>query len=123
MLPDKSAPIQPIAVTVIGTGDGSTEPIAGAIGVTPGTQPNLVVTIVTPLAAILIRFANNYLTMLVGLVAAGMTSNIIPATDFLHLVYECAKLAIAGAGLGLLKDIVTVVSGLERTHPLSTGSV
>jgi hypothetical protein len=123
-MPDiKTEPIPPVAVTIIGTGDGAA-PITGTVAVTPGPQhANLVVTVVGPLMAIAIRFANTYLTILVGLVAAGMTSAIIPAPDFLHLVLECAKLSIAGAGVGLLKDLVTVFAKLEGKYPLATGSV
>jgi len=116
--------VLPMPVTVIGTGDGRVKPLDGVVATTPGAHtPNLLVNIVTPMMAIVVRFINAYLTTLVGLVAAGMTSNIIPATDFGHLVIECAKLSLAGAGLGLMKDCLTIFSGLERKFPLGTGSV
>lgn len=118
-----SGVLQAVPVTIIGT-MADTVPKTGTIATTPGAQqPNLVVTVITPLAAILIRFANSYLTMLVGLVTAGMASDIIPATDFVHLVGACAKLSLAGAGLGLLKDCVTIFGRLEQRFPLSSGSV
>lgn len=115
--------LPPVAVTVIGTKSDAI-PAPGTVAVTPKeTQPNLIVNVVTPLAAILIRFVNAYLTMLVGLVSAGMATNIIPAQDFGQLVLACAKLSVAGAGLGLLKDLVTVFGKLEQKFPLLTGSV
>lgn len=61
--------------------------------------------------------------MLVGLLSAGMTTNLIPSSDFIHLVFKCATLSLAGAALGLLKDIVTIFGKLEQKYPLGTGSV
>lgn len=123
-MPDeKLEPMQPVQVSIIGTGDGGAPLTTGTTASTPDHQPNLVVRVITPLTALIVRFVNTYLTTLVGLVAAGMTSNIIPATDFGHLVLACAKLSIAGAGLGALKDLLTIFSGLERKYPLATGSI
>lgn len=116
-----TAPVENLAVTIIGTGDGGAR--TGTVAVTPGLQPNLIVNVVGPLMAILVRFLNAYFTMLVGLVSAGMATNIIPAADFWHLVLKCAQLSIAGAGLGFLKDLVTVFGRLEAKYPLLTGSV
>lgn len=106
--------IEPVNALVIssGTGDGK------AVIETPDGHPNIVIQVVTPLAAILFRFANSFLTMLVSLVSAGMTTNIIPASDFYHLVMKCAILSVAGAGLGFLKDLVTIFSKLEQKFPL-----
>lgn len=114
---------QPIAVAVVGTGDGRAPMLAGATAVTPPHLPNLAILVVSPLLAIVIRFVNSYLTVLVGLVAAGMTSNVIPYTDFLDLVKQCAGLSIAGAGVGLLKDVLTIFTRLESKFPLATGNV
>ena len=119
----ESRPVEPMTVAVIGTGDGSKLP-TGAIATTQGEhEPNLIVQVISPLVAILVRSINTYITILVGLVAAGMTSNVIPASDFLHLVYKCAGLAVAGAAFGFLKDLVTVFGRLEQRFPLATGSV
>ena len=111
-----------INVALINTGDGETL-TSGMKARTVAGQPNLVLTVVTPLAAILIRFGNNYLTMLVGLISAGMISDVLPAMEFWSLVRACAQLSIAGAGLNALKDIVTIFGKLEGRFPLSTGSV
>ena len=117
-------PLPPVAVTIIGTGDGQVVPATGTIATTPGpSQPNLLVTVVTPLMAIVIRFVNVYVGMLVGLLGAAMTSNALPAPDFGHLVLKCASLAIGGAVVLSLKDVITVLGGLERKYPLLTGSV
>lgn len=119
--------LQPVAVTVIGQGavtGGSTPMETGLVATTPAAnQPNLLVTVISPLAAIGIRFVNTYLTVLAGLVAAGLTSEIIPHTDFIALVLRCAGLSVAGAGVGLLKDLVTIFGRLEHKFPLLTGNV
>lgn len=115
-------PIAPVAVTIIGTGDGGT-PMTGTTAVTPGNQPNLLVTVVTPIRAISIRFINAYLAILAGIVIGGMTTNIIPAKDFMDLLVKSAGLSIAGAVVGFLKDLVTVFGKLEQKYPLLTGNV
>lgn len=120
-------PLAPVKVTVIGQGDVSGGPapmITGTIATTPLThQPNLVAIVVSPLLAILIRFGNNYLTILVGLIGAAMVSDVIPYTDFVNLVTKCAGLSVAGAGFSALKDMVTIFGRLETKFPLLTGSV
>lgn len=119
----ESRPVEPVTVAIIGTGDGGKLP-NGSIATTEGThEPNLIVQVITPVMAILVRLVNTYITILVGLVAAGMTSNVIPAADFGHLVLKCAGLAVAGAAFGFLKDLVTVFGRLETKYPLLTGSV
>lgn len=123
----EEAPLPPVAVTVIGQGDVTGGPIpmkTGTVATTAAAhQPNLLVTVISPLAAIGIRFVNTYLTILVGLVAAGMTSDVIPHTDFIALVLKCAGLSVAGSSVGLLKDLVTVFGRLEQKFPLLTGNV
>ena len=117
------ATIEPTVVTVIGgTGDGS--PLTtGTVGTTPDHQPNLVVTVVTPIVAIAIRFLNSYVTTLIGLVTVGITTNALPAADFGHLVLRCATLSIAGPAVAFAKDLVTILGNLERKYPLATGSI
>lgn len=125
MPPEKMSdpqPIVPIEVTVIqGTGDRA--PLASGLISTPADQPNIVVNVISPLVAILIRFLNTYLTTLVGLISAGMVTDIIPATDFVALVIACGKLSFAGAGLDALKNLVTIFGKLEGKFPLLTGNV
>lgn len=113
----------PLKVTVIsGTGDGT--PIqTGTVGQTPDHQPNLVAVVVTPIAAITIRFINAYLSSLVGLVTGAGITGVIQASDFVHLVAKCAGLALAGPAVGLIKDLITVLTGLEKRYPLATGNV
>lgn len=121
----ESAPqaIPPVVVTVVGEPQDGSPLTTGTVGSTPDHQPNLVVQVVTPLVAILIRFTNLYLVTLLGLLAGGVTTGAIPASDFAHLVVKCAALSLAGPTLGLLKDAITILGGLEKKFPLLTGSV
>lgn len=119
-----TAAIEPVSVAIIGGTVPAGSPLTtGTTATTPDHQPNLVVTVITPIMALLIRALNVYVTAVVGLLAAAMTSNAITAPDFAHLLLKCAGLAIGGTVVMLLKDIVTVTSGLERKFPLATGSV
>lgn len=119
----QSRAVEPVVVSVIGTGDGSKLP-SGTVATTPGAhEPNIVVRVVTPILALAIRFVNVYIGSLVGILGAAMTSNIIPAHDFYHLLLKCAGLAVAGSVILLLKDIVTVFGGLEKRFPIASGSV
>lgn len=119
-----TAPIEPVAVTIIGTGDGSVPITSGTVATTPGKQQaNLAITVVSPLMALSVRFVHTYLGSVITLLTAGMTSSAIPAADFWHLVLRCASLAFAGAAILSMKDILTVLSGLEKKWPLMTGNV
>ena len=118
-----SRPVEPVVVTVIGTGDGSKLP-TGTVATTQGPhEPNIIVAVVPPIMAIAIRFANSYVTALVGLVTVGLTTTALPAHDFWHLVVKCASLALAGPGVALGKDLITVLGRLEQKYPLLSGSV
>lgn len=119
-----STQVQPITVAVVdGTGDGGAPIPSGTMLVTPDHQPNVIVKVVTPIVAVSIRFANAYLTALIGLVLAGSTTGAIPAKDFMDLVYKCAGLSLAGPCVALGKDLITILTGLEKRFPLATGSV
>jgi hypothetical protein len=112
--------VAPVPITIIGTGDGL---VTGTKATTPHDQPNIVVNVVQPLVALFFRFINVYIGNVVGLVTVGMTSNELPASDFGHLLLKCMGLAVAGAVVLSLKDIVTVTANLEQKYPLLTGSV
>ncbi len=119
----ESRPVEPVTVAVIGTGDGSRLP-TGTTATTPNPhEPNILVQVVSPLVAVSIRFINTFLTVLLGILTGAMATNVITAPDFLHLLYKCAGLSVAGAVVGLLKDLVTVFGRLEQKNPLLTGNV
>lgn len=126
----ESSEIPVVHTTVVGVGPTQPEHLpSGTVAVTPGpAQPNLVVNVVTPIVAVSVRFVNTFLTTLTGLVIAAMASNaagaeVIHASTFWHLVLDCATLSVASAGVGLLKDLVTIFGRLEGKYPLMTGNV
>lgn len=118
-----SRPVAPVVVSLIGTGDSSVLP-SGTKASTPGAhEPNIVVQVFNPVLAIGIRFVNVFLTSLLGILTGAMATDVIPARDFSHLVLKCAGLSVAGAVVGLIKDLITVFGRLEQKNPLLTGSV
>lgn len=119
----ESRPVDPMVVTVVGTGDGSRLP-SGTEAETPGShQPNLITLVVPPLLAVMIRAVNTFLSVWLGLVLGGMATDVIPATDFLELAGKCAGLTLAGVVIGVAKDFVTIFTKLEQKYPLLTGNV
>ncbi len=122
--PLKVEPVPPVAVTIIGTGDGHAPTLAGTIATTPGQQPNLIVNVVTPLVAITVRFCNAFCVAFVGaLTAGGLGQTVMPHGNLLDIIKPSVILALSLAGVGFLKDCATVFSGLEKKFPLASGSV
>ena len=125
-VPAASVVVPPVIATVIGSLADSV-PTTGTVAATPGAQqPNVVMNIVTPGVAILVRFVNGFLAQFLGLITAGMTpagSKLLQPLDFWHLVLTCAALSLPGAGYGLIKDLVTIFGKLEQKYPLATGSI
>jgi hypothetical protein len=117
--------LAPLQVSVIGL-TGPIPPGPVTIATPDPHQPNLVVTVIGPVLAIVIRFANTFLLQFSGLIAAGLTpvgGKLLYTSDFLHLALVCASLSLPGAGVGLIKDLVTVFGKLEGKYPLLTGSI
>ena len=92
----------------------------------PAPVGAIVVKVIPPAVALLVRFANTFLTTWLGLVGAAMTpagATVLKATDFAHLAATCASLSVAAAAVDLAKNLVTVFGKLEGKYPLLTGSV
>lgn len=121
----KMQAIAPVNVAVIsGTGDGGSPLTTGTMGTTPDHQPNIVIQVVTPIVAILVRFANDFCVSLAGSLTAGsLGTKYLPHTTVADMVQVSAFLAICIAGVGLVKNAATVFSGLEKKFPLASGSV
>lgn len=119
----ESRPVPQMRVALIGTGDGQGLP-SGTVAETPGAhQPNVAITVITPVVAILVRAINTFLTTLVGVITAEATTNVIPWSTFTDMVTKGALVALAPTALGLLKDCITIFGRLEQKFPLATGSV
>lgn len=130
MTDDKHMSMEPVTISIVGTGTGSGGGVAptpdGTIAKTPNGQPNLVVQVIGPVRAIMVRFVHLYLVTLSGLIAASFTPGgnaVLGAGDFQDMVWRCASLAIAAPGVGLIKDLITVFGRLEGKYPLATGSI
>lgn len=126
MVEKMSAPavMNPVTVSIIGgTGDGT---VMGTVAVTPHDQPNLVLNVVSPLVALVVRFGNVFATTLLGLLTAAISpagAKLLGAHDFGTLLFNCASLALAPACVDLLKNLVTIFGNLEHKYPLLTGSI
>jgi hypothetical protein len=98
----------------------------GMIAITPPGIPNLIITVISPVIALLVRFAFTFGTQFVGLLTAAMTPDggrLLNTGDFLHLLVTCASLSLPGAILDLAKNAVTLTKKLEGKYPLLTGSI
>ena len=123
-------PIEPLQVTIIGTGDAS-RLTTGMTATTEGAHmPNFVTVIVPPIVAVGVRAAYLFMFTLTGFLTIKMTpasSNAvltaIQAADFYHLVLAGASVSASAALFGLIKDVTTILSGLSAKFPLATGSV
>lgn len=88
---------------------------------TPIGHPDIVVTVITPLVAILIRAAKAYIQTLVGLLAAGglgMASSTLPAGDFAHTLKVCAGLSVASGVMSLLTNVSVLLTALGDKYPI-----
>lgn len=118
----QSRSLPPVTVTAVTTGDASR--LSDLVIETPGThQPNLIVQAIPPLLALAVRFAKTFGVAWLGIVTGAMSSTILPFTDFQDLAVKACGLSLAGAVVGLVKDLITVFGRLEQKYPLLTGNV
>lgn len=88
---------------------------------TPPGHPDVVVTVITPLVAILVRAAKAYLQTLLGLLSAGtlgMASNVLPAGDFVHTLKVCAGLSVASGVMSLLTNVSVLLTAIGDRFPI-----
>lgn len=109
---------EPKAKTAVVISDTATN--TGQMLQTPGDQPDIIVTVVTPIAAVLIRAAKAYLQTLVGLMTAagfGVTILTPHPGDFFATLQLCAGLSIAAGGMSLLTNILLLLTALGDKFP------
>lgn len=116
MMPSVQEPSTPTAVVVSGNAFKLGQTLQ-----TPHGQPDIVVTVITPLMAILIRAAKAYVQTLVGLLAAGglgIASSMLPAGDFMHTLKVCAGLSVASGVMSLLTNVSLLLTALGDKFPV-----
>ena len=120
---NKLVSMEPVHVTVVGgTGDGG---MSKQIIDTPAGQPTLIATFVPTATAILVRFIDTFLTVLLSVTGVGAITSIdavkalVPSHVALGSIFEEALFfAFVAASFGLLKDMAVIVSKLKRRFPL-----
>ncbi|MES2341707.1 MAG: hypothetical protein V4597_08515 [Pseudomonadota bacterium] len=126
----ESRPVEPIKVTVIGTGDASRLETGTKAQTAGAHMPDFVTVVIPPLAAVAVRFMylffftlSGFLTVKVAPSGGNQVLQAIQAVDFYHLVQAGVSVSAAAAGLGLVKDLTTILSGLAARYPLASGNV
>lgn len=112
---DESSPTPPTTVAI----SDRAYPIGQSLN-TPYGQPDVLVTVITPVAAILIRVGKTYVQSLIGFLAAsglGAAPSVLPSGDFLHLLAKCAGLAVAPAVMSLLMNVSILLTALGDHYP------
>ena len=109
-----------VNVLAIGTGSGTTgQPPATQLVETPAGHKDVVITFITPVVAIVVGFIVTFLTVLLAVMAAaGASPDMIPFADFMQLVTKASKVALTGASINLLKDLLTLFTSLRQRFPL-----
>lgn len=119
--------IQPEMVTIIGTGtgDGGTPLSTGVLAQTPDHLPNLVLRVISPALAIIVRAIVAFLTAASGvLTAAGLGgSKLFGASDLHGILVIAAWTGVCAAIPVTAKNLLTIFAGLEGKFPLWTGTV
>lgn len=114
-----------VTVSIVGTestaGGGVAPTPSGTIAKTPAGQPNLLINVVPPAVAILVRAANIFVATLLATLTAGAAGAVSAPTG------SAFKAALVTAGIAAfyetLKNLVTIFGRLEGKYPLATGSI
>jgi len=126
---DPQSLIPPVVVTMVGngTGDGNKgAPLTtGTEGKTPDHQPNIVLNIIPPMTAVLVRGFNMFMTVFLALTGLGNLAHAAIGGEALPQINFRTATTFAGlAALGEMgKSVLTITTGLEKKYPLGTGSI
>jgi hypothetical protein len=116
--------MEPVHVTVVGgTGDGGT---SKQVLITPAGQPNVIATFIPTATALVVRFFDTFLTVLLAVSGIGAVTSIdaikqlVPSHAALGgaVFEEAVFYAFVAASFGLLKDLAVIVSKLKSKYPL-----
>lgn len=118
-----------VQTVVIGTGTGDGGP-SKLIGTTRGDRPDIVAQVIGPIAAVLIRFVKNFLvglssftglsTFASGFLTEQTTADSVVAVLQQLDLHMAVMLALVPALGGVIKDLITIFSGLEQKYPLAS---
>ncbi len=112
-----SRPVNPVVVTVIGTGDAGRLP-TGTVARTDGVhQPNVITTVVTPLLLLLLRGSKAFMVSFVGVIGVGGPTGIIPAHSFWDLALKAASLSVGVGFMAVANALVEVLTKLDQKFP------
>ncbi len=112
--------VPPVEVTIKGTGNGMPL-LDGQVIKTPDHQPDLIIKIAQPIRSLLVGFVADFLKAWAGLIGAAMTplgGKLLYASDFWHMLFTCASLAVAGPAFSLITNVSTIFSALKEKYPL-----
>jgi len=118
---------QPVTISIVGTGDGAGGGMAptpnGTLATTPDHQPNLLVQVIPPVVAIIVRAVSLFLTTFVGLLTAAGIGVGASGANVAATITSCAYASLIVAGMGTLKNLITIFGRLEGKFPIATGSI
>ena len=103
----------PVIVTVAANRAPSSLTTMSAVG-----HPDVIIKVIQPVMIIAVRATRVFLQTLSGLVTAGIVApKALPASDFLHLVYFCASLSLAPAGMCVLQNTIELLTQIDQKYP------
>jgi hypothetical protein len=119
-----------VTVSIVGTestqGGGVAPTPTGTVALVDGPQPNLIINVVAPTVAVVVRAANVFLTTFVGLLTAagvGVGGDVLASGDLWETAKSCAAAAAIAAGIATIKNLITIFGRLEGKYPIGTGSI
>lgn len=120
----ESAPLAPVSVTMIGTGDvsGGPSPLAtGVVATTPmANQPNIRLVIITPIVIIAVRAFRVFLQTLLATLTAAATG-VMPAGDFFALLMACASISVGASVFCIIQNVIELLARFDQSHPTLAG--
>ncbi len=123
-VPSPNVPPLVVAMVSAGPTDLGAPIPSGTEAKTPDHQPNVILTVVSRAGAVAIRAANVGITVFlsitsIGNLASAMIGDDVPTINFKNALWMASLAALGEA----LKSTATILSGLEKAHPLYTGNV
>jgi hypothetical protein len=113
----QSRTVEPVTVTVIGTGDGS-RLSSGTQATTPGAHmPNVVIQVVTPIAMMLVKGTKAFMVSWLAIMPVAGVTGIIPVHSFLELAAKAAGLSIGVGILAVGNAFVEILTKLDQKFP------